>query len=186
MKSNKTFLIVALVLILLLAGAAFLYNKLSTTSPALPTPTASQSKEPKEYEQATDFTVYDGDNTPVKLSSLFGKPILLNFWSSRCGPCIAEMPDFEEAYKTYGDDIQFVMVNMTDGYWDTVSTAKSFIKSSGYSFPIYFDTDMDAAITYKIYSIPTTYFINASGEIVSHRIGMIDKAMLKSGIESIR
>ena len=65
---------------------------------------------------APDFTFYHLDGSEAKLSDYFGKPMVLNFWSSNCGPCRSEMPDFQRAYEELGDAVNFVMVNVTDGY----------------------------------------------------------------------
>ena len=112
---------------------------------------------------APDFTVLDESGNEVSLSDFVGKPVVLNFWASWCGPCKVEMPDFNEAYLEYQDDIHFLMVNLTDGSRETMETALNHVEEQGYSFPIYYDTESDAAITYSIRSIPTTYFIDANG-----------------------
>ena len=133
---------------------------------------------------APDFTVYDKDGNEVNLSSFFGKPIVLNFWASWCPPCRMEMPDFNEKYLELGDEVHFLMVNMTTGR-ETKQSAQEFIQEENFSFPIYFDTNQDAAITYSAYSLPTTYFINASGEAVAQATGAIDIDTLQRGIDMI-
>ncbi len=150
------------------------------TEPTEPEPT--ETKAPT----APDFTVYDKDGKAVKLSDFFGKPIVLNFWSSNCPPCRAEMPDFQKVYLELGDEIQFLMVNMTDGYWDTVTTASNFIKQNGYTFPILYDKTSEAAYTYYISSIPTTIFIDAEGDIFVGVSGMLSEEKLRMYIERIR
>ena len=70
-------------------------------------------------------------------------------------------------YNELGEEIHFLMVNMTDGSRETVDAAKAFIEAQGYTFPVYFDTEMDAAITYGVNSIPTTYFIDADGYAIA-------------------
>ena len=71
-----------------------------------------------------------------------------------------EMPDFNEKYLEIGEEVQFLIINMTDGSRETVETASAFIAEQGYSFPVFYDTDQDAAATYGVYSLPTTYFID--------------------------
>ncbi|MBQ8815355.1 MAG: TlpA family protein disulfide reductase [Lachnospiraceae bacterium] len=146
--------------------------------------TSSDSAE-QELTMAPDFTVYDGEGNPVNLSDFIGKPVILNFWASWCGPCKNEMPDFQEAYQEYGDDIQFLMVNCTDGFQETVETAKKFITNQGYTFPVFFDTDSDAAYTYGASSIPMTFFIDAEGHMVAYGRGMLDRETLQIGIDMI-
>lgn len=144
----------------------------------------SESNE-NELTQAPNFTVYDLDGNEINLTDFFGKPIIVNFWASWCGPCKMEMPDFNEAYQTYKDDITFLMVNMTDGSRETVEKASTFIEESGYIFPVYYDTEYSAAITYSVSSLPTTYFIDADGYLIAHARGAIDSSTLQKGIDMI-
>ena len=134
---------------------------------------------------APDFTVYDREGKPHKLSDFFGKPIVLNFWASWCGPCKMEMPDFEEKYKELGEDIQFLMINLTDGQRETVEVAGNFIDQQGYTFPVFYDTATEAAYTYAVYSIPTSYFLNAEGHLIAQAQGAIDGVTLQRGIDMI-
>lgn len=134
---------------------------------------------------APDFTVYDIDGNAVSLSDFIGKPVIINFWASWCGPCKMEMPEFEEKFEELGGDIQFLMVNLTDGNRETIDTAAAYIEESGYTFPVYFDTDQDAAYTYGVYSIPSTYFIGADGSAVAMAQGAIDGTVLDRGISMI-
>ena len=97
----------------------------------------------------------------------------------------AELPDFQAAYETYGDTIHFMMVDLTDGYQETVEKAKSFIADAGYTFPVYFDTESEAAIAYNATSIPATYFIDAEGNLVVYARGMLDAANLQKGIDML-
>ena len=144
----------------------------------------TSAQEP-ELTLAPDFTVYDLEGNEVHLTDFFGKPIIVNFWASWCGPCKMEMPDFDAAYNTYKDDIVFLMVNMTDGSRETVEVASEFIANSGYTFPVYYDTQYSAAITYSVASLPTSYFLNEKGELVAHAKGAIDAETLQRGIDMI-
>lgn len=134
---------------------------------------------------APDFTVYDKDGAAVSLSDFVGKPVVLNFWASWCGPCKNEMPDFDEVYKQYGDDVVFLMVNITDGTNETVDSASSFIQSAGYTFPVYYDTELAAVSVYGVSSIPMTFFIDANGDVAAYHTGTMSKDLLLSGINMI-
>lgn len=199
MNIKKTLVLSAL-LALVIAGAYFLYGYLSENYAGdrisiieeEAEVTKSDGTEPEEKSEnseevsylAPDFTVTDMDGNSVSLSDKFGKPIIVNFWASWCPPCKSEMPDFEEAFKEYGNEITFMMVNMTGGR-ETVESAKSFIEKSTYSFPVYFDTEYQAAMTYGVSSIPQTIFIDKDGNLTAYAQGMIDKNALDTGIGMI-
>ena len=180
MKKTKL-ITAALALVIVIAGAYVLYNKLAPKAdPQQGQNTASEEKYP-----APDFTVFDGNGNKVRLSDFKGKPVILNFWATWCGPCQMEMPDLDAAYAKYGSSIQFLMIDLTDGARDTVESAKAFIEGKGYSFPVYFDINYDAVNTYGVSSIPTTYFIDADGNIAGGMIGAMSPETIQKGIDLI-
>lgn len=196
MKKNKILLAVILAFVLLLGGAYVLYDKLSQgmDSNQLAIQDKAQSSAGSDEESsgdeeekipAPDFTVYDREDGEVHLSDFVGKPIVLNFWASWCGPCQSEMPDFNEVYAERGEEIHFLMVNMTTSSRESFEKAMAFIDEQGYSFPVFYDTDGDAATTYGVYSLPTTYFIDAEGYGVAQVTGAIDRETLEKGIGMI-
>ena len=202
MKKKLSWIVVAVLLVGVIGGASVLYERYSgevereqlaveesvqsESSEATENKEAEDSSaEEQELAMAPDFTVYDAEGNAVKLSDYIGKPTIVNFWASWCGPCQMEMPDFDEKYQELGSEVNFLMVNMTDGSQETLETAKAFLTEAGYSFPVYFDTDMDAAMTYGVNSLPSTYFIDAEGHAIAVAQGMIDAATLQQGIDMI-
>ena len=196
MERKKALLVILLVFVVTLVVATVLYRQLGqTVAPdqlEVQSPPTTQEVEETEAQtepekmKAPDFTVYDADGNEVHLTDFVGKPIVLNFWASWCGPCKMEMPDFNEKYLELGEEVQFLMINMTDGSRETVAIASEFIKESGYSFPVFYDTKMDAANTYGAYSLPMTFFIDAEGYPVARATGAIDAETLMRGIDMIR
>lgn len=202
MNQKKSFSVLLIVLLVVLAGAMFAYRYLSdkvtpdtggslldrvtdgADTSADTVKTGIESSDVGDASQsdvfpAMDFTVYDIDRNPVKLSDFFGKPILINFWATWCPPCKSELPDFDRVYADYGEDVVFMMVNMTDGSRDTVESASAFTADNGYSFPVYYDCDLNAAYTYGASSIPMTVLIGADGNIVGGQVGVLTEEQLR-------
>lgn len=131
------------------------------------------------------FTLQDLDGNTLNLYSLRGKPIVVNLWASWCSPCRSEMKTLESAYQRYKDQgLQVVAVNMT--YQDNPDTVRSFTKSEGLSFPVALDTEGDVNSRYQVQGLPSTYFVDRHGKIVSIVIGgPMSEALLRSQIEQI-
>lgn len=165
--------------------ASFGYNYLADKED-LPQDIKESKNDENTKEKAPDFTVLNKDGEEVKLSSFEGKPVLLNFWASWCGPCKSEMPDFQETYEEYGDDINYVILNLTDGTRETMESALEFINEEGYTFPVYFDTQLEAANTYGIMYIPTSYFIDSEGYIISKQISPLSYETLVNNFKTLK
>lgn len=172
-----------LLLAVIIGGAYILYGTLSS----MQTPGNQGTKTPVAQRRAApDFTVLDTEGKEVKLSDMKGKGVVVNFWASWCPPCKEELPDFEQMYKKYGDEIVFMIVNMTDGVQETEEKAAAHIMEKGYTFPVYYDSYLSAAMAYSVSSIPATYFIDAQGKIATSANGMINGELIKQGIEMIK
>lgn len=182
-------LIWVLAFAILIAGAWVLYNKLGAELQpgGLATqPAETEATEGTEADYAApDFTMYDLEGNPVKLSDFEGKPAILNFWASWCGPCKSEMPDIEAAYQKYGEEIHFVILNLTDGSSETVESAHGYIESQGYTFPVYYDSGMEGAMTYGVSGVPITFFIDAEGNLMAYYQGAMSADILQQGIDMI-
>lgn len=188
MKKTVKWIIVAVLLALIIAGATLLYNRLSKDYSGNNLMSESQTQDgaaSKTANATPDFTVLDRDGNEVKLSDYKGKPVVLNFWATWCYYCRLEMPDFNEAYKKY-PDVQFLMVNATDGVQETMASAQKYINDENYQFDVFFDTETEAVRAYYVTGFPATFFIDKDGNLVTRASGMLDMEKLEKGIGMIR
>lgn len=131
---------------------------------------------------AADISVMDSDGRPVLLSDYLGTPVLLKFWASWNTRSTDELPALQRAYNLYGEDIAFLIVNVTDGTRETQQSAQAFLNEQGYTFPVLFDHDGAAALTYGAGERPVTVFIDADGFIVTLSQGEIAEDALLFGL----
>jgi cytochrome c biogenesis protein CcmG/thiol:disulfide interchange protein DsbE len=116
---------------------------------------------------APDFTLKTFDGQEVRLSSLRGKVVVLNFWASWCKPCEEEADELEQAWRVYRDKgVVFIGVD----YVDTESAALDYIKRFNITYPNGPDTGTRISQAYRIQGVPETFFINRKGEIVHLKI----------------
>ena len=156
----------------------------ATASP-VPTATPKTNANGVPLIMSPNFTVEDAQGNPVSLHDYIGKPVVLNFWASWCGPCRMEMPAFQQMLDKYGSEVHFLFINLTDGYQETKETAQAHIAEAGYSFPLLFDTTGSAANTYGVASIPQTYFLDAEGYVIAQGAGALNVTVLEKGIGMI-
>jgi peroxiredoxin len=154
----------------------------------VPTVTIVATDMPPEKPQvgytAPDFSLESMSGEQVQLSSLRGNPVVLNFWTSWCGYCADEMPDFQDAYDTYKDDGLIILaINVTVD--DTRNDAINYIDEFGFSMPVLFDDKGDAMRKYNVNGYPNSFFIDSSGVIQDVAYGYIDAYTLESMLQSI-
>ena len=120
--------------------------------------------------EAPDITVTAMDGTEVKLSSLRGKTVFVNFWATWCSNCVKEMPAIEKLYEEYGDQIVIVGVNVGEDE-DTIDT---FIEAKNYSFPVACDTESNISNLYPSAGIPYTVIVGKDGLVTETFLGAKD------------
>ena len=200
MDKTGNIVVIGLALVAVILLAAIAYNILSDKTEPTEAETTTQSwvdttanysggDDEDSYtthstQKAKSFAVYDRNGKPVSLSQMRGKPTVVNFWATWCGYCTMEMPEFDKLYKEYGNDVNFMMVDLTDAQ-ETEKAAARFVDKNGYSFPVYFDKNQSAAKAYNITSIPMTLFIDANGNLVEENLGAMDEGTIRSYIEQM-
>jgi len=124
----------------------------------------------KEGVAAPDFTGELMDGTSITLSELQGKPVIINFWATWCGPCVKEMPAFERLKDDFGDKIGIIAVNCGDD----AETVKDFVEENGYTFPVVLDEEYSISMLYPTNSIPYTVVLDAEGKVAHISTGALD------------
>lgn len=117
----------------------------------------------------------------VSLEQLRGKPVVINFWATWCGPCVYEHPVLQLGHQRYGKDVQFVGVV----FEDTEENAKKFLTEHGSRFPQLFDDKATMPVDYGVSGVPETYFIDRSGVIRGKVAAMIDPDTLSRNIREL-
>jgi thiol-disulfide isomerase/thioredoxin len=117
----------------------------------------------------------DGE-TEMMFSEVFeeGKPVVLNFWAGQCPPCRAEMPHFQQLADEYSDD--FILLGIDVGVFTGLGTeqnALDLLEELNISYPAGRAVDRDPLLDYGATGMPTTVFLDANGQVVDKRIGMI-------------
>ena len=118
-----------------------------------------------------DFSLklIDSEGNLTSLEALKGKVIFINFWATWCPPCIAEMPSIKKLHDEMGEEVAFVMLSLDQDF----ELAKAFDKRKGYNLPI-FTPGGNLPSMYQSSAIPTTYVIDAKGNLALTHKGMAD------------
>jgi cytochrome c biogenesis protein CcmG/thiol:disulfide interchange protein DsbE len=135
-------------------------------------PVSEQTPEPAGL--APDFQLQSLDGQTFSLKGLRGKPVMLNFWATWCGPCRMEMPFIQEIYqdKEFSEQgLVILAVNLGDSYSDV----KQFLDENGISFTVLLDSELEVARMYNVSRIPVTYFIGKDGIIKDMKVGSFAK-----------
>lgn len=126
-------------------------------------------------DMAPNFALADLDGNPLRLADLRGRPVVLNFWASWCGPCVEEFPILQRAlarHRAAGLVVVGVVVR------DNSEAARDFMARMGASWPAAMDPSEDVARRFGIYAPPETFFIDPQGVVAGRQIGQLTVADL--------
>lgn len=141
---------------------------------------------------AFDFTLVDQYGNEHTLSDYKGKVVFLNFWATWCPPCKKEMPDIEQFYQNSGKNQEDIIVigvanPASTEYPKNADVSKeeiiSFLEENNYTFPVVFDESGEVLADYYISAFPTTFFINADGNIYGYIPSMMTRDMIDNAIQ---
>jgi thiol-disulfide isomerase/thioredoxin len=136
--------------------------------------TAGQQLPPTVGSPAKDFVLEDLTGDEVRLSSLKGKPVVLNFWATWCPPCKEEMPLLEEYSDTYSEQVVVIGVNTAEDH----DLVQHFITEKGVTFPIALDKAGIVSDMYFVRNYPTTFFLDKDGVLRAQHAGQLDAGLL--------
>lgn len=133
---------------------------------------------------APEFALPALNGQVVSLSDFRGKPVIVNFWATWCGPCRLEMPHLQESYAAHqADDLVILGVNLTKD--DDPEAIPAFIEEFGLTFPIILDEAGEMRKLYQLLGQPASVFIDREGIIQEYWQGPINQQFIEERLEKI-
>ena len=148
------------------------------------------AEEPEREEiPAYDFTLTDQYGIRIPFPTIREKTVFLNFWATWCPPCKSEMPDIQALYEKYGENEGDLIVlgvanpkteeapNNQDG---TIEEVAAYLEENGLTFPVVMDTTGELFYWYGISAFPTTFMIDANGNVYGYVSGALTADIMES------
>jgi thiol-disulfide isomerase/thioredoxin len=149
-------------------GSGFLFNRLIANAGS------EVLQAPAKTSPAPDFQLEALDGSSISLADLRGRPVLINFWATWCGPCQQEMPLLQQYYQKYKADLVVLAVNNDEPRPDV----QAFVTNLNLTFPVLLDPGMKVEDLYQVRAFPTTFFVDKSGTIRYQHIGILNEGQL--------
>ncbi len=146
---------------------------------ALNTTAEDQASTPFEVGEPVpdaDLEMLGGGTTSI--SDLLGKPLVVNFWSSTCAPCLAEMPDFESVHQELDGQVGFLGVDVTD----TAEAGQKMVEQTGVTYPNGRDPRAEVMSSFGGIALPRTVLIDADGNVAAVHSGAMTADELKDSL----
>lgn len=154
---------------------------LASLSLCLPLP--AKLKPPELRQPAPEFTLTDAAGSEVRLSSLRGKVVLLNFWATWCVPCRVEIPWFIEFQKSYAEQGFTVLgVSLDEKGWDA---ARPYVAERGMNYPVLLGSEPVAKLYGGLDALPTTLLLDKQGRVAALYRGPIKRKQSAAEIEQL-
>lgn len=129
--------------------------------------------------QSFDLVDLEGEKTAI--DAFFGKPMVINFFATWCGPCEAEMPMFEEYANQLQGEVTFIGINSGESDNDV----SAFVKRMGVTFGVYLDSDNQIVRQFLVRALPTTLFIDQNGVLAAKHIGLLTPELMDGYLEKM-
>ncbi len=143
------------------------------------TPRITGAPAQEQPRLAIPFSMKSFDGRDITLEGYKGKPVVVNFFASWCGPCQLEAPALREAWGEFGDRVEFVAVAIDD----SEEGARGFLKEFRLEFTAGLDSSGEIMKSYNIFAIPKTIFIDRTGTIIYEHSGVITREGLDRAIK---
>jgi len=135
------------------------------------------------YDAAPGFTLTDIDGSEFSLSDFRGKVVILDFFGSRCGPCLAEMSHLKTLHEEFGEDV-LIIISIGVQYGDTVERLKEIKEEYGIDWTLAVDT-AGVADKYTVVAIPTLVIIDPDGYKRYRHVGLTEESVLSEEVSPI-
>ena len=116
-------------------------------------------------QQLPEFKMTTQDGNLIASSEFYDKPMLVVEWASWCPDCQKQLPIVQQMYEKYGEQIHFVLLNMSEPGRETKEKADQYIKSQKYTFPYYYDVGQSAADLLQVKTIPSMYLVTKQQQV---------------------
>ncbi len=138
---------------------------------------------PQESKKAPEFTLVSTEGKKINLADYKGKVVILDFWATWCGPCRRGVPDLVSLQKKYSDKVVVIGISLDDER--TKHEVQPFMSDYGINYPIVYGTSEVVMQYGNIRAIPTSFIIDQKGNIVDKYVGLVEKEIYQSRIESL-
>jgi thiol-disulfide isomerase/thioredoxin len=144
---------------------------------------AAFSCKPPQSASLPTVELKDLNGKPIQLSSFQGKPLVINFWATWCGPCRMEIPMINDLHKKFSKNELVILGVSTDE--DGPSAVTSFMKEVPILYPVYMGDDGVADKFGGVWALPTTYFFDRQGNKVDQIVGLQTRDYWENRIHKI-